>query len=240
MRSIRAAAPHPGPCRRLLGQYLPLVKRLARAYQRRSGAELDDLIQVGCIGLLRAMQRYDATLGFTFEAYASRLITGEMAHFLRDLMHLVRPPRELVELRPAIRAAKARLTQDQQHEPSARDIAGVVGLSPSKVLEVLALDQQLKPLSLDAEVPGYQDKAIDLPAPQGTAGIEELLSLQAGLERLRPLSREVIELCFFQDLSQQEASRRLGISQAQVSRRLRLALKELKQYVAGKDASHVG
>lgn len=244
MGSIRLATPaHPSEARpaiRQLGRYLPLVQRLARFYHRRSGAELDDLVQVGCIGLLRALQRYDASLGFSFEAYASRMITGEIAHFLRDLMYLVRPPRDLVELRPAIRAAIARLTQAQQQDPSALDIARVVGLSPDKVKEVLALDHQMKPLSLDAELPGMPERAFDLPAPQAPPGyLEERIVLQESMERLGRPYREIIELYFFQDLSQQETSRRLGISPAQVSRRLRVALKELRRLVAGKESSHV-
>lgn len=225
---------------RQLGQYLPLVRRLARAYQRRSGAELEDLFQVGCIGLLRAFQRYDPGLGFTFEAYASRLISGEIAHFQRDLLHLVRPPRDLLELRPAIRTAVARLTQSQHRDPSAREIARVMGLSPDKVAEVLALEHQMRPLSLDAAT-SSGGRPLDLADP-GLPALtpEERIVVCQGLERLRPSHREVIDLCYYQDLSQQEASRRLGISQAQVSRRLRLALKELGRYVAGKDATHVG
>lgn len=245
MRTVRVAAQGPSApalSPRQLGQYLPLVHRLARAFQRRSGAELDDLVQVGCIGLLRAAQRYDPGLGFTFEAYASRLIAGELAHFQRDLLHLVRPPRDLVELRPAIRTAIARLTQSQHKEPTAREIACELGLSADKVSEVLALDRRLKPVSLDAMLPGAPDeKALELADPHIPAlCLEERILLQEALDRLRPSFRIVIDLCYFQDLSQQEASRNLGISQAQVSRRLRLALKELRRHVAGKEAPHVG
>lgn len=243
MRSTSVASPGPRiPTARLCDHYMPLVRRLARAHQRRSGAELDDLVQVGCIGLLRAMQRFDPSLGFTFEAYASRLISGEIAHFQRDLLHLVRPPRDLVELRPAIRTAVARLTQSQQQEPTAREIARVVGLSPDKVREVMALDHQLRSVSLDAEAPGAPEGRLPELADTRFAASsqEERIVVQSGLERLRPSFREVIDLCYFQDLSQQEASRMLGISQAQVSRRLRLALKELRRYIVGKDATHVG
>lgn len=225
-----------------VGAYLPLVTRVARVYHRRTGVDLDDLAQVGCIGLLRAVHRYDPSLGFSFEAYASRLIAGEIAHFLRDLVYLIRPPRELVELRPAVRAAMASLAQQPDHEPTEREIARRLGISPEKVREVLALDQGLTPISLDAVPPGSPEAtALEVEAPRlSPLSLDERLTLQDGLDRLSPPLREVIDLCYFQDLSQQEASRRLGISQAQVSRRLRLALKELRRHIGGKDATRVG
>jgi RNA polymerase sigma-B factor len=201
----------------------------------RSGVEYDDLVQVGCLGLMRAIQRFDPSLGRLFEAYASTMIVGEIMHYLRDSATLIRPPRELTELRSTVRAATCRLEQQVQREPSSEEIARMTGLCPAKVEEVVALDRQVRPLSLDAAIDAEDEASpmrlqlVDQRQKAATLAAEDHIMVSQALARLGPKSREVIELAFFHDLPQQEVGRRTGVSQTQVSRRLRAALKELCQ-----------
>lgn len=214
-------------------RHLPLVVRLARRYHHRSGAELDDLIQVGSMGLLRAIRRFDASLGHLFEAYACAIISGEIRHYLRDQVLLVRPPRELVELIPAIKGATSQLKQQEHRDPSCAEIARATGLTANKVAEVLAMESCSKILSLDAEFDSEDEgqpmrwQIADEKYRSFQLATDDRIMLFQALAQLKASSRDVIEGFFFQDLSQQEIGRRLGISQTQVSRRLRSALREL-------------
>lgn len=227
--------PQPAPLvtSSLVERHMPLVRRLARSYHLRSGVELDDLVQVGSVGLLRAFRRFDPGMGCAFEAYASTVITGEILHYLRDNVPLVRPPRELVELRSRVKTAAARLKQELQREPSCEEIAVETELCPLKVAEIIAMERTTRPLSLDAEYESDDESVpIRLQLTDHKYGAfqnqtEDRIMITQALAKLKTTSREVIDFFFFQDLSQQEIGRMLGISQTQVSRRVRMALREL-------------
>lgn len=226
----------------LVERHMPLVRRLARSYHQRSGVELDDLVQVASVGLLRAIRRFDPAMGYSLEAYASTIITGEILHYLRDSVPLVRPPRELVELRSRVRAAAARVKQAVQHEPTCEEIAVETGLCPLKVAEILAMERATKPLSLDAEFEADEDSApmrmqlTDHKYGAFQTQTEDRIMLTQAIAKLKTTSREVIDFFFFQDLSQQEIGRLLGISQTQVSRRVRMALSELLSHLGVKSS----
>lgn len=217
----------------LVRRHLPLVHRLARSYHQRTGVDLDDLVQVGSIGLLRAIRRFDPSVNRVFEAYAATIIGGEILHYLRDCVPLVRPPRELVELRSKVKSATSKLKQSVQREPSCEEIAREAGLCPLKVAEVVSMEHYAKPVSLDAEFELDDDNSpLKLQLTDNKYGlsqlaIEDRIMLMQALVRLKPVSLEVINLAFFQDLPQQAIASLLGISQTQVSRRLRSALREL-------------
>lgn len=248
LMSIEPSATH-GVDRRLLaevvGRYLPLVRRLARRYHHRTGVDLEDLTQVGSMGLLRAIQRFNPEMGRLFEAYASSVIAGEILHYLRDCAHLVRPPRDLVEARPAVKSATMRLKQEAQRDPSCDEIAVATGLCPLKVAEIIAMDRQSMPVSLDAEMDlegegnPMRVQLQDCRYGDSQQEAEDRIMLGQALAQLKPTACEVIRLSFFEDLSQQEIGRQLGISQTQVSRRLRMAMRELGMVLgptSGRDA----
>ena len=224
-------------------RHLPLVTRLARRHHHRSGVELDDLIQVGSIGLLRAIQRFDPSMGHLFEAYASATINGEIRHYLRDQVPLVRPPRELSELVPSVKSATAQLKQQEHREPSCEEIARLTGLHSGKVAEVMALEASFRAVSLDAELESDEEsqpmrwQLTDQKYRAFQLATDDRIMLFQALAKLKSTSREVIEGFFFQDLSQQEIGRHLGISQTQVSRRIRTALRELWTLLAPGGAS---
>jgi RNA polymerase sigma-B factor len=209
-----------------------LVPPIARHLAARQPDLMEDLCQVGAIGLLRAIDRYDPAQGRAFEPYANACIAGEIRHYLRDQAPLVRPPRELVELRSRVTQAQQALMQAGVPSPSVEAIAQQAGLPAGKVADVLQLEAQGTPTSLDQELEQegggtarYQ--LIDNRYTSFQLAADDRIVVEAALGRLRAVSREVIEFAFYEDLSQTEISRKLGISQMQVSRRLRKAMDEL-------------
>ena len=222
----------------LLMTYLPLVRPIAVHLAGGRPDLVDDLTQVGAIGLLRAIERFDPTLGKAFEPYASALIAGEMRHYMRDAVPLVRPPRELVEMRGRVSAALAALEQALECEPTAAEIAELAGLPVDKVEEALQLEENFCPASLDQELEtehgALRYQLVDNRYKSFQLAAEDRVVLQQALADMRAVSREVIEFAFYEDLTQTEIAKKLGISQMQVSRRLKTATTELWKVLSTK------
>lgn len=208
-----------------------LVKPIAQHFSHSKADLYDDLLQVGSIGLLRAIERFDPGHGKPFEAYANTLIAGEMRHYLRDHVPLVRPPRELVEMRNRVLQAQALLAQRTEGPVPAAEIAELADVPLGKVEEVLALEENFATASLDQETEteggAMRYQLVDNRYVSFELAAEDRMMLDAALGRLRTVSREVIEFTFYDDLTQTEIAKKLGISQMQVSRRLRAATGEL-------------
>lgn len=213
----------------LVKRYLPLVAPIAQRFAHRPDM-VDDLMQVGAIGLLRAIDRFNPRLGKAFEPYANSLIAGEIRHYLRDSVPLVRPPRELVELRGRVLSAQAALLTDGL-EANEEAIARATGIPAHKVMEVLALEQTGAPASLDQEMEAehgsFRFQLVDNRYKSFQLSTEDQIVVDQALSKLRGVSREVIEFAFYEDLTQTEIAKKLGISQMQVSRRLKTAMGEL-------------
>lgn len=210
----------------LVKRYLYLVRQIAAGFSHRSGETFDDLVQVGCIGLLLAIDRYDPLHGASFEAYAASLIAGEMRHHIRDHGALVRPPRDLLELRRRVSETTQHLSNADLN-PTPEKIAELMGLTLEKVVDAQALDTT-PPLSLDQEnADGSRYQLIDNRYKSFQLALEDRIMVTQALESIGKASRDVIEFAFYQDLTQTEIAKRMGVSQMQVSRRLRSALKEL-------------
>lgn len=216
---------------RIVRQSLKLVRQIARGYRDRAPGGVEDLEQVGAIGLLNAIERFDPSLGRPFEPYAGTLISGEMRHYLRDHGHLVRPPRELFELKAKVFSSVARLEQALGRDPTAEELARACDLDVPKILEVLGLEAGTRPLSLDMvqddESSREPYQLVDNRYRSFQLAAEDRMMLAAAVGKLRDVSREVIEFAFYHDLTQTEIAQRLGISQMQVSRRLKTATQEL-------------
>ena len=216
---------------RLVRQYLHLVRPIAVHLAGARPDLIDDLTQVGSIGLLRAIERFDPGLGKAFESYANALIAGEIRHYMRDVVPLVRPPRELVELRGRVLTAQSALLQRGEAIVTAEAIAELTGLSVSKVEEVLQLEENFCPASIDQEMEAergsFRFQLVDNHYKSFQLATEDQLMLNQAIASLRTASREVIEFAFYEDLTQTEIAKKLGISQMQVSRRLKTAMGEL-------------
>jgi RNA polymerase sigma-B factor len=227
---------------------LPLVKRIAYGLARRSTDPVEDLIQVGSIGLIKAVDQFRPDAGAKFQTYATHLITGEIRHYLRDKTAMIRAPRELQELSFRINRLVQSLTAKLGREPLDVEIAYELQIPVSRVTEAYEVDRRRTLVSLDQALSGENngeqsliDTLEDGKYYSTQLAKEDRLMLTEAIKQLRDGLREVVQLTFYEDLSQTEVARRLGISQMQVSRRLRAATSELHKIITQhKKASQKG
>ena len=217
---------------------LPLVKRIAYGLARRSTDPVEDLIQVGSIGLIKAVDQFKADAGAKFQTYATHLITGEIRHYLRDKTAMIRAPRELQELSFRINRLVQNLTSRLGREPQDVEIAHELQVSVSRVNEAYEVDRRRTLISLDQALSNDAgseqsliDTLVDGRYQTNQMAKEERLMLAEAIKQLKDGLREVVQLTFYEDLSQTEVAKRLGISQMQVSRRLRAATAELYKII---------
>jgi len=222
----------------LLDIYLPYVKRIARGLARRSTDPVDDIIQVGTLGLLKAFERFNPTDGASFRTYATHLITGEIRHYLRDKTSTIRAPRQLYELYYRVNQIVHHLSQTLGRIPNDGDIAEFLQCPVEDIAQARELDRRRLPVSLDQfltsdgeQDSGYLERLVDSQATHSQAADDIRLTLQTAMAGLRPELRQVVEMTYFQDLSQYDIAKALNVSQMQVSRRLRKALDLLSKVI---------
>ena len=219
---------------RLVSDHLPLVRRLCRRFSY-SGEPLDDLMQVGTIGLLKAIKKFDPQLGSNFIAFAVPVIVGEVKNYFRDHGWAVKLPRKLQRQKLAVDRTVVTLTQTLGRTPTVPEIAQATGFCPEEVYETFEVERFGKPLSLDAQYDGDdsddQSRILDYlgEADPDLEGLAVRLDLVESLGRLDSREQHVIFLRFHQGLSQGEIAARLGTYQMHVSRLLREALSKLKE-----------
>ena len=214
----------------LVGVHLPLVEYLARRFRNR-GEPLEDLIQVGTIGLLKAIDRFDLDREVEFSTYATPTIVGELKRHFRDKGWAVRVPRRLQELNLSLTKVVAELSQEIGRSPTIAEIAAKVHLSEEEVLEGLDTSNAHAVVSLDAPAGGE-----DTPSVSDHIGVEdeslEALEYRAALEPLiaglPERERRILYLRFFGGMTQSQIASRLGISQMHVSRLLNRTLSTLR------------
>jgi RNA polymerase sigma-B factor len=207
---------------RLIGLYLPLVESLTRRYTR-SSDEYDDLYQVGCIGLINAIDRFDVERGDELAAFAVPNIAGEIRRYLRDRTGSVRLPRRVLELRAPAEQAQATLRRSIGRPPTTAEIAGELDADPQDVALALEPERAGQALELSPEA-GAQDGS----GERSIDAAEDRLFLSEAFEDLDERERRVLHLRYVQDLDPAEIARRLGISRRQVSRDAHDALAKLR------------
>jgi len=219
---------------RLVHLHERMVRYLAGRFGSGAGTSLDDLVQVGYIGLLAAIDRFDPDKGVSFVTFAVPTILGEIKRYFRDQTWGLKAPRRLRELGLSLRKLRAQLEQKLGRPPTVTEMATAAGVSEERLLQAMDLDRIYQPASLDAHLQdeGSEDRssfwdAIGRPDP-GIAAIEDRETVRRALERLDSRQRSIIYFRFFEEASQAEVARRLGISQMHVSRLERQALKRLK------------
>ncbi|MBA2528459.1 MAG: RNA polymerase sigma factor SigF [Euzebyales bacterium] len=216
--------------------HLPLVEYLAKRFKDR-GEPLDDLIQVGSVGLLKAIDRFDLGRGVEFSTYATPTIVGELKRYFRDKGWAVRVPRRLQELSLRLNKLIAQLTQDLGRSPTVPELAKAAGVSEDEVLEALESGQAYSTTSLDA--PSGDDA--DAPMRMDRIGEEDLrldnleyfASLAPLIEQLPERERTILYLRFFKGMTQSKIAEHVGISQMHVSRLLTRILEFLRQGMEG-------
>ncbi len=218
-------------------EHLPLVHRVASRFRNR-GEPFDDLVQVGTIGLLGAIDRFDPERGVEFSSFAVPTIVGEIKRYFRDKSWAIRVPRRLQELRLEISATTVELTQRLGRSPTQRELAEAIGCSVETIVEGLDASNAYSTLSLDAgddsddshsvrllDVIGADDEQLDQ--------IEIRESIKPLLDALDPRERRIVLLRFFQNRTQSEIAAEVGISQMHVSRLLNRALERLRNGLEG-------
>ncbi len=217
---------------KLVAQYIGLVEFLARRFRNR-GEPLEDLIQVGTIGLLKAIDRFDLGREVEFSTYATPTIVGELKRHFRDKGWAVRVPRRLQELHLELSKIVNDLGQVLGRSPTVKEIAEAAGTSEEAVLEGLEIAQAYNFTSLDAPIDSGDSESTSFADQLGAEdehleNLEYRASLAPEMAKLPERERRILYLRFFKGLTQSEIAERLGISQMHVSRLLNRTLVRLR------------
>jgi RNA polymerase sigma-B factor len=217
----------------IVERFLPLARQLAARYQRPE-EPFDDVFQVACFGLVKAVDRFDAGRGVAFSSYAVPTIMGEIKRHFRDRTWAVRVPRDLQELALRVDRVIAELTRDVGRQPSVDEVATAIDVLPEEVLEAMQASSAYRATSLETPRAGGDDEPGDTLGDtvgfvdDGFARAEERAVLHALMRVLTPREREVVRLRFEEDLTQAAIGARIGVSQMQVSRLIRQSLARMR------------
>jgi RNA polymerase sigma-B factor len=216
----------------LVVRFMPLARQLAARY-RHAGEPLDDLVQVACVGLIKAVDRYDPERGSGFTRYAVPTMLGEIKRHFRDRGWSVHVPRATQELVLKVGEALGALPAKLGRSPTPRDVAAAVGASVEEVLEAMEAATAYEAVSLDAPRPGSGEEESWTLAESlseedpGFERVEVGETLRGTLEALPARERLILRLRFEEDMTQAEIADLIGVSQMHVSRLLRRSLDRL-------------
>lgn len=222
--------------------YLPLVKKIAYGLARRNTDPIEDIIQVGSLGLIKAVDQFNNNYGASFKTYATYLITGEIRHYLRDKSAMIRAPRELHELCIRMNNLIEKLKIKLERTPSELEIAKELEMPVNRISEIFEADRRKQLISLDQLVftnseaeQSLVDRLVDDKYQIYQNLQEERMMLYDAVSVLPDTLKEVIRLSFFEDLNQSEIAQKIGISQMQVSRRIKKATFELFRIISSQN-----
>jgi RNA polymerase sigma-B factor len=229
---------------KLVLQYRNLVESIGRRFAG-AGEPVEDLVQEGYIGLMSALDGFDASKGVKFSTYATHFVIGQIKHYLRDKGKIIKEPAWLQELNQRMQRVIESLAQQYGRAPTEAEIAQVMKISEEEVSSLLTTRDVFKVGSLDAErddgsssssemekVRSRQYETFELP-------IEDRIVLESAVERLKNVEQRVIHEYFFRDLNQTEIARKLGISCNYVSHILRNSTRKLKKILTTEDLKEV-
>jgi RNA polymerase sigma-B factor len=226
---------------RIISMNLKILNHIVRRYTSSSDESYEDLLQVGYVGMMKAVNRYRLDSEAKFSSYAYSMIEGEIKHHLRDTA-LVKRPRWARSLHARITEATRRLSAELGREPLIEELADEVNVTPESVSELMKLFSDTDVLSLD----GGDDDEVDVSAIKSlryesfALPIEDRILLEQALESLTELQRKVVYLFFYKDLCQTEIGKKLGLSQRKTSRTVASAIKVLKSSEALKGSEGAG
>jgi RNA polymerase sigma-B factor len=216
---------------RLVEAHRGLAASIANDYRGR-GVELDDLVQIAMLGMIKAVERFDVGRGIPFSSFASRTVNGEIKRYFRDRTWAVRPPRSAQERHLDLRRTRAGLSLRLGRPPTVGELAAELDVSEDDVLDAVEAGAAYRATSLDARRPGDDDngplgdRLVGSEAPSGR--VEMRLLVDQLLDTLPPREAEIMRLRFYDELTQSEIAERLGISQMHVSRLMRRCLEDLR------------
>jgi RNA polymerase sigma-B factor len=220
---------------RILSMNVKILNHIVRRYASSSDEPYEDLLQVGYVGMMKAVNGYRLDSEAKFSSYAYSMIEGEIKHHLRDT-ELVKRPRWARSLHAKVSGATSRLTVELGRPPLIEEVASEVNITPEGVSELMKLFCDTDVVSLDVG----EDQEVDVSAIKSlryesfSLPIEDRILLEQALESLTELQRKVIYLFFYKDLCQTEIGKKLGLSQRKTSRTVASAVKVLKNSEAMK------
>jgi RNA polymerase sigma-B factor len=220
----------------LVEHYQKLVESLAYRYSK-GQSHHEDLVQVGMVGLLGAINRFDVSFERKFEAFLVPTVIGEIKRYLRDKTWSVHVPRRIKEIGPKIKKATDELTNSLGRSPKISEIAAFLEVTEEEVLEAMEMGQSYNALSVDHSIEADKDGStvtlLDVMGRQEEG--YELTEKRMILEKIIPIlsdrEREIIQCTFIEGLSQKETGEKVGLSQMHVSRLQRTAIKKLRDAV---------
>ena len=217
-----------------------LVRKEAHYWINQCTENYDDLLQVGSLGLIRAIERFDISKGHAFSSFAMPYIRGEIQHYLRDKGSSVRIPRRWLTLQRQGAAAIRELRMQLNRQPTDLEVAAALDISTMEWQEIKLASQNRSPLSLDTPICDEHEGSTPLgelvPDTRYRSfqlAQEDRIRLQQAMVQIEKRTREILEFVFLQDLTQKEVAERLGISVVTVSRRLKKGLALLKKSMGG-------
>jgi RNA polymerase sigma-B factor len=229
---------HQDPAAReeLITRYLPLVKSLARRFASR-GQPVEDLIQVGSIGLIKAIDRFDLGRGVELSTYATPTIMGEIKRYFRDKGWAVKVPRALQDLNIRLNRVIEQLTVELRRSPTIAELAAATEVSEEEVVEALESGRAYSSVSIFSGGTGDDDESLELLDYLGSEEeayevFERRRVLAPAMACLDPRERLILHLRFFEGMTQTQVAARIGISQMHVSRLIRKSIDNLRQYMA--------
>ncbi len=217
---------------------MPLVNKIARGLARRNTDPVEDIIQVGSLGLIKAIKLYNPEVSENFKTYATYLITGEIRHYLRDKASMIKAPREIHELAYRVNQLIEKLKDQEGNIPSEFELAAELETSVSKIKEVIDVERRRTTVSLDQmvssgdESQSLGEKIADDSYHNLESFKENKILISEAMKNLDEKLQEVIRLNYFEDMSQTQIAQELGISQMQVSRRIKKALSLLFEIIS--------
>lgn len=213
---------------------IPLVKKIALHLARRSTDPLEDILQVGILGLIKAVKMFNTSVSTNFKTYATYFITGEIRHYLRDKASMIKAPREIYELAYRVNKIMKEMQDSDGEIPTEKELAEELKTPVGKIREVMDVERRRYVMSLD-QILSYTDsdgQTLSEKIPNTnysslTEYQENKIMIKEALEKLDNDLKEIIKMNFLQDISQTKIAEMLGISQMQVSRKIKKALNQL-------------
>jgi RNA polymerase sigma-B factor len=220
----------------VLVELMPLVRSLASRYSGR-GEPLDDLVQVGAVGLIKAVDRFDVSRGVEFTSYGVPTIVGEIRRHFRDKAWAMHVPRRIKELSVRLSRVLDEQTTTLGRSPTIAELAEAAAVDEEDVIDALDAAHAYSTRSLDAVPSGGEQLAEHLAGQDpGYDGVDDRWLLAAGLDVLDARQRRIVELRFFEEMTQSQIAAELGISQMHVSRLLRTALELMRGSIEAQGA----
>ena len=222
----------------IVTRMLPIIKKIARTIARRSYDPIDDLVQAGSIGLLKAIESYSAEVNDNFKIYAGYLIIGEMKHYLRDKLNTIRVPGHIQELSYRINTFTNSLTYEQLNELTNDDVAEALKVTPKAVDYAMQADRRKSIVSLenifrDSDSLSYEEVlSAHYDYKEMRENEDDKIVLKDVIEKLPDEYRKLVEMYYYDDMNQKDIAEKLGMTQMRISRKMKKAFSMLYKMIA--------